>query len=89
MEQRYGASSKSWEPCPFPPGSFVDALKGRRGGFKKANLTPNFATMITKILIAVAILIVVLVIVVVLQPSELRVARTATVSQRPQSPLTK
>jgi len=74
---------KSWEPCPFPPGSFVDALKGRCGGFTKANLIPNFATMITKILIAVAILIVVLVIVVVLQPSEFRVTRTATVSAPP------
>ena len=36
--------------------------------------------MITKILIAVASLIFVLVIVVVLQPSEFRVTRTATVS---------
>ena len=26
---------KSWEPCPFPPGSFVDILKGRCGGFTK------------------------------------------------------
>jgi hypothetical protein len=40
-------------------------------------------TMITKILIAVAILIVVLAIVVVLQPSEFRVTRTATVSAPP------
>ena len=75
---------KSWEPCPFPPDSFVDTLKGRCGGFTKANLTPNFATMIKKILIAVAILIVVLVIVVVLQPSEFRVTRTATVSAPPE-----
>ena len=68
----------------FSTGLVRRTLKGRRGGFTKANLTPNFATMIKKILIAVAILIVVLVIVVVLQPSEFRVTRTATVSAPPE-----